>query len=230
MQTLHENNGAEMNTQVQTYLVEETMELIYDGDKLAQWNNLILELGLKGQSQIVKPDKSPIPFMHMKQGVRNIFETLCPRTVNVEDFNITPIPVEILDLIALSKREGYFSRIKIQYDDKQPDPVCVGLVEKWILHLKGSYNTVDGVSFANKADAVKYCADNNLDHEPYHQSWDDVQYLIGRWGDVKQSIPELKVQAKARWIEQEGAVLRKNIKEDQRKLDDLEITAVERFN
>ena len=118
METLHKNNGAEMNTQVQTYLVEEVMELIYDGDRLAQWNNLVLELGLKGQSQIVKPDKSPIPFMHMKKGMENIFNTLCPRTVDVEAFNITPIPVEILDLIALSKKEGYFSQIKIQYDDK----------------------------------------------------------------------------------------------------------------
>ena len=219
-----------MNTQVQTYLVEEVMELIYDGDRLAQWNNLVLELGLKGQSQIVKPDKSPIPFMHMKKGMENIFNTLCPRTVDVKDFNITPIPVEILDLIALSKKEGYFSKIQIQYDDKQPDPVCIGLIQKWILHEKGTYNEVKDLFWSNKQDAVKYCADNGLNHDVYNRSWEDVQYLIGRWGDVKQSIPELKTLAKERFMEQEGAELKKRIKEAQRSLDDLEITAVEKFN
>ena len=230
MKNLHENNGIEMNTQVQTYLVEETMELIYDGDRLAQWNNLVTELGLKGQSQIVKPDKSPIPFMHMKKSMENIFKELCPRTVNVEEFSITPIPVEILDLIALSKKEGYFSRIIIQYDDKQPDPVCIGVIEKWVLHEKGTYNEVNGLSFTNKTDAVNYCKDNAVNHDPYNRSWDDVKYLIGKWGDVKQSISELKELAKVRFIEREGVELRKTIKESQRKLDDLETTAIEQFN
>ena len=230
METLHENNGVEMKTQVQTYLVEETVDLIYDNDKLDKWNNLVSELGLKGQHQIVKPDKSPIPFMHMKKGVVNIFDTLCPVCVPIEQFGITPIPVEILDLIALSKREGYFTSMYIKYDDKKPDPVCVGVIEKWILHSKGTYDVVDGVSFTNKKDAQKYCKDNSLNHDIYHQSWDDVQYLIGRWGDVKQSIPELKELAMSRYIEQNSNDLKKLLKRTQRELDDVEITANDYFN
>ena len=108
--------------------------------------------------------------------------------------------------------------------------MCIGLIQKWILHEKGTYNEVKGLSWSNKQDAVKYCADNGLNHDVYNRSWEDVQYLIGRWGDVKQSIPELKKLAKERFMEQEGAELNKRIKEAQRSLDDLEITAVERFN
>lgn len=230
METLQENNSSDMNTQVQTYLIEETMSLIYDGEKLERWNSLVSDLGLSGQSTIVKTDKSPIPFMHMKKGVVHIFETLCPVSVKVEDFSITPIPVEILDLIALSKREGYFSSIYIRYDDRQPDPVCIGVKEKWVLHYKGNYNEVNKLVFDSRASAEKYCADNGLDHVAYHTSWNDEQYLIGKWADVKRSIPELKKMAMERHMEVEGAKHRKTIKESQRALDDLEIDAIEYFN
>jgi len=66
--------------------------------------------------------------MYMKTSVKNVFETLCPVKVNVENFETSPIPVEILDLIALSKKENYFDKLEIWYDDKSPDPCCVGFL------------------------------------------------------------------------------------------------------
>ena len=103
MDNLLSHNSETMATVVETFVIEETAELIYDGEALETWNNLVSELGLKGQTEIVKPEKSPIPFMHLKQGYVNMFETLCPRKVDVSEYNKTPIPVEILKLIAAKR-------------------------------------------------------------------------------------------------------------------------------
>jgi len=127
MENLMQNNSNEMKTVVETFIIEETAELIYDNDKLTDWNNLVAELGLKGQENVIKKDKSPLPFMSMNSSLKNIFETLCPRKVDVELYSVTPIPLEILSLVKLSKNEGYFDMIQIWYDDKSPDPACIGM-------------------------------------------------------------------------------------------------------
>ena len=95
----------ESQTVVQTYMVEETSDLVHDNDALTRWHDKVIELGLKGQTEIVTAKKSPIPFLDMNNKLQNVFLTLCPVWVNVEEYNRTPIPVEILDLIALSKKE-----------------------------------------------------------------------------------------------------------------------------
>lgn len=134
MEQLLINNSASMKTVVETYIIEETQELIYDNEKLDQWNNLVKELGLTGQTKIQAKDKSPIPFLHMKQTHIAVFETLCPRKVKVQEYDKTPIPVEILDLVALSVKEKYFNKIEIWYDDKTPDPACIGFAGEWLVY------------------------------------------------------------------------------------------------
>ena len=47
-------------------------------------------------------------------------------SVEIQKFDVMPIPVEILELVALSVKENYFNKISIWYDDKTPDPVCIG--------------------------------------------------------------------------------------------------------
>jgi len=42
------NNSKEMKTVVETFLMEETVELTYDQEKLDKWNGLVEELGLLG--------------------------------------------------------------------------------------------------------------------------------------------------------------------------------------
>lgn len=225
METLLENNHPQMKTIVETFVIEETAELIYDGEALENWNNLVSELGLKGQSQIVKPEKSPIPFLHLKKGLVNVLKTLCPREYKVEDFNVTPIPVEILKLISLSVKENYFEEIKIWYDDKSPDPCAVGANYTYYSKQNGSWKN----RHHSKESAQKEMDDNGWEGEPC-KIYDAEYYLIGKWADVKQSFDELKERAKKRFIEEQGAELRKKIKEAQRNLDDLEIEAVEKFN
>ena len=136
MENLLNNNSNEMKTIVETFVIEETASLIYDNEQLDKWNGLVAELGLTGQTSIQTKEKSPIPFMHLKANFVAVFETLCPRKVDVSEYNISPIPLEILDLIALSVNEKYFDKIQIWYDDKNPDPVCIGLKGSWYSYTK----------------------------------------------------------------------------------------------
>lgn len=126
MQELLKHNSASMKTEVELYVIEETQELIYDNEKLDQWNALVSELKLTGQEQVVKKDKSPIPFLWMNQTIKAVFEELCPAKVKVEEYSKTPIPVEALGMVSLSVKEGYFDKIEVWYNDKNPDPAIIG--------------------------------------------------------------------------------------------------------
>ena len=71
--------------------------------------------------------------------------------------------------------------------------------------------------------------ENGWTGKPYQTS-DGEHYLLGKWADVKQSFDELKERATKRYIEENGAAFRSQIKSYQNQLDDLENTAIERFN
>jgi hypothetical protein len=221
-----QNNSSEMKTVVETFVIEETAELIYDNEQLDKWNELVSELGLQGQTKIVSPEKSPIPFMHLKTSLINVLSCLCPRKVKVEEYDVTPIPVEILDLVALSKRENYFNRVEIWYDEKSPDPVCVGISgyyyqPSWV----GDRNKeLDGKEFSTE----KECKEAGATASIYFS--EKNRYLIGKWADVKRSFDELKEMATKRFIAEKGNDFRKQIKEAQRGLDDLEVAAFDQFN
>jgi len=221
------NNSSEMKTVVETFLIEETVDLIYDNDQLDKWNKHVEELGLTGQKQIVKADKSPIPFMHMKTSLVNILSTLCPRRVDVSQYNITPIPVEILELVSLSVREGYFRKIQIWYDDKNPDPAAVGVNYRtyYSQNNQGSLQS----TFPTYDEAKNHMDENGWNqHEPYGSQ--ETYYLIGKWADVKHSFEELKEMATRRYISERSKEFKANIKHYQRELDDLELKAFEQFN
>ncbi len=214
-----------MKTVVETFIIEETAELIYDNEKLDQWNAHVESLGLVGQKQIVKAEKSPIPFMHLKSSMVAVFQTLCPRKVAIEAYNITPIPVEILDLVALSKREGYFDEIQIWYDDKTPDPVCVGSKATYYTYSK-SYTTLkSGLTLAQAKEEKESAPDEVGGYNTTDRAW----YLLGKWADVKHSFEELMQMAAKRFMQEDKARLMKIIKDAQRSLDDLEVTAFEKF-
>jgi hypothetical protein len=198
MEQLLINNSASMKTVVETYIIEETQELIYDNEKLDQWNGLIKELGLKGQEQVVKTDKSPVPFLWMNETLLAVFGELCPRKVKVNEYNKTPIPVEALSLVSLSVKEGYFNEIEVWYDDKTPDPAIIG------------YRFTKGTS----AWENQYYAE---------------KYLLARWSDVKASLAELTERAKQLFTLRTVNELNETIKRNQRALEDVEITANNRF-
>ena len=105
-----------MATVVETFYVEETTNLIHDNDALTRWNEKVDELGLEGQRSVVKTDKSPIPFLWMNAAIIHTFETLCPTKVDIDKYDKTPIPVELLDVVSLCFKEQYFDRIKVWYN------------------------------------------------------------------------------------------------------------------
>lgn len=219
-----ENNSQEMTTIVETYIIPETSELIYDSERLNRWNDLINELGLVGQTTIVNKDKSPIPFLNMKTSLIEVFKTLCPQSRDVKEYNYTPIPVEILELVSLSIKEGYFDQIQIWYDGKNPDLACIGLkAETYIPRTKKGWEW--GNVKTTYKEALELCDDGQT---PYLNNM--IHYLIGRWGDVKRSFSELKEMAKSRFISEQKTQLLLEIKQHQRKLDDLELEAAQKFS
>lgn len=215
-----------MKTVVETYIIEETQDLIYDNDKLAQWNKHVETLGLQGQTKIQVKDKSPIPFLHMKTSLVNVFTQLCPRKVDIKDYDKTPIPIEILDLAALSVRERYFDRIEIWYDDQTPDPACVGLKGVFYAYDK---NWKDIGTWPTEAEMLAAKADYPAENWGHSGFRDVAMYLIGRWADMKMSLEQLTEKAKNLFMVSQKSNIQKEIKEQQRKLEDLERTAQEKF-
>jgi hypothetical protein len=205
-----------MKTEVETYIIEETQELIYDNEKLDQWNSLVEQLGLTGQTKIQAKDKSPIPFLHMKSTLVSVFAQLCPCKVDITKYDKTPIPVEILDLAALSVKEKYFNKIEIWYDDKTPDPACIGILGKWIVYRK-NYSHIG--EYATEAEALAH-----KDHPDYYNHYfeETGKYLIGRWADMKQTLAELAAKAKQLFIVDRTNMIEKEIREQKRRLEDLE--------
>ena len=113
---------------VENYIIEDTKGLMHDIEQIEEWSNKIEELGLEGQKKLVAEEgKSPIPFVHMNKSMKVMYETLCPRIYNYKDYDKTPIPLEVLALIGLCRKEGYFQELKIWVDDKEPDPLLIGI-------------------------------------------------------------------------------------------------------
>lgn len=210
------NQNEYMKTEVETFFQEEVTELIYDNDKLEEWKRLNESLGLTGQQSLAKPDKSPIPFMFMKESVNSIFQVLCPRETEYKSFDITPIPLEILKLISLSVEEGYFSTILIKWDDQTPDPVVIGQVKKYGEWQNYNWDTAKEASEALGKEVSKWnCETKN--------------YLIGKWGDVKYSMDQLAEMAKGRHMKSERKRLEDYIADYEKQLEQLVSTTDERF-
>lgn len=199
MQQLLNNNSASMKTVVETYIIEETQELIYDNEQLEKWNGLVAELGLKGQTEVVKADKSPIPFLWMNSALKAVFEELCPTKKKIEEYGKTPIPVEVLSMVSLSKKEGYFGKIEVWYNEQNPDPAVIGY----------KYKGVKGTE--------------------WDREWNADRYLIARWSDMKATLEELTERAKNLFTLRRTNELNDCVKRYQRELEDINIEANKTF-
>ena len=196
-----QNNNQSMATVVETFIIEETSDLIHDNEKLDNWNKRVEELGLHGQKEVIVVGKSPIPFLWMNQGITATFETLCPIKVLVEKYSLTPIPVEILDLVSLSRNEQYFDFIEVWYNDQDKDPAVIGY----------------SVPAENK------------DKEYYYQKSYAKKYLIGRWADVKESLDTLVAKAKQLWKAEQLNSYKQQLKYYQRAIEDIDEAANNKF-
>jgi hypothetical protein len=193
---------------VETFLMPENVELIHDENKLDEWNQLVEELGLDKQPK--NGDKSPIPFIPMSNTHKSVFETLCPAKVEISEYSKT-IPLEVLKLVSLAKKEGYFEKIEIWHNEEVPDPVCVGLVGQWGFYKGDNY-------YSSKAEATAAEPDNKSGF----YFLESGKYLIARWGDVAKNFEVLKEEARAYFTRKSQAETRKKIKELETKLSNIE--------
>lgn len=115
-----------METQI--FMLEESKQLIYDGEQLQEFQNLVEELGLKCNNTIA-PEKSPIPYMQLDEATIRAFKLLCPTLDKIKDYRFE-IPLEVLRHVKLSDTEKYFDWIEVWSNTKDPDPFCVGRVYK----------------------------------------------------------------------------------------------------
>jgi hypothetical protein len=236
-ETLLKNNHLMMNTQVETFIIEETEPLIYDNVQLEKWHGLVEKLDLKGQKKVAKQNASPIPFLYMNQQMILVCRTLCPSHVAIENYDLTPIPLPVLDLVALSKKENYFQEVEIWYDEQSPDPFCVGIAGQWVGGNAEPWMYDDDEEVPNEK---RYRFDTEAAIVAHQQAigktgeWYHFQaerhYLIAKWGDVKQSFEELTARAKARHKESMIERINKSIANYQMQLANVDVDCDAYFN
>jgi hypothetical protein len=217
------NMNSNKPTVVERYIVTETENLIYDADALASWKQACEALGLVGQQKLTAQAVSPVPFLFMNTGLEKTIHTLCPSTTPVDAYDKTPIPLEVLDLVALSMREGYFKRIEVWYDDKLPDPVVVGIDCVYIPVLAG-WKYLWEQKFQSKEACKTWMTENNQQAYSETTFCTDVEvkkYLLARWGDVAKPLDQLREEAIQRHLTDERAKLQAQLTAIQCKLEDL---------
>jgi len=201
-------------TIVQKYYQEENKNLVHEQKDIEKWNQLTDSLGLKGQQGQKIDDKAPIPFTKINTKMFNIIDTLCGRYEVVEKFNAETIPLEVLEMIDLCKREGYFQKLEIKWDDEKPDPFLIGFVGYW-------------KPYSGKGEETEYKtyqeAKDNGDENSSIYFYDTGKYLIAKWGDVSRTFEQLRDMAIERYKRFTLAEKQKQIVEleaDIKKLDD----------
>jgi hypothetical protein len=212
----------DMETIVELYFDKELSDITFESDKLEEWKKINEELGLTNQLSLAKGTDSPVPFPYMNESMFRVYTTLCPEKVRLQQYNKTPIPLEVLQQIAFCKKENHFGHIEIWYDDKSPDPLAVGIRAKYYFYphgeeLKDKYGErVDGLT------SRKEC------HK--HPAWtkdctaytsEEARYLIAKWGDVKRSFKELKELAIERFVEKHSSKMKTDIETLQGRLNNI---------
>jgi hypothetical protein len=205
------------NNIVEIYFDQELSDIVFDSEKLEEWKKTCKELGLENQLKLSKGDDSPIPYPFMNTSMRRIASTLCPTNVEVGKYDKTPIPLEVIQQLALCKKEGYFQDIEVWYDDKSPDPFLIGLRCKFYSYQDG---TRERKEFDTKEEAQKWTGENNSVYPT-----NVTHYLIARWGDVKKDFKRLKVEAKERFLEEYSSTMKNDIEVLQMKLKQIKDNA-----
>lgn len=108
--------------------VEPELENLSQPEIAAEWAEICKELGLEKQlkhSEKSEENQAP-PYMYIDPKTECIIRTLCPRLVKVTEYSASTIPVDVLREIKRCNDHGWYSEIKIAYDDKSPDPFVIG--------------------------------------------------------------------------------------------------------
>jgi hypothetical protein len=154
-------------TQVESFEVAEVanepIEISQEAISMAE------SLGLTGQLKLTAKRDSGVvtrvPFRLMTQQEAFIYGTLCPISVNVSEYDASPIPYRVLEILKRASElktetgEPFFSEIKVWSvaDGRVKDPVLVGISR-------------DG-------------------------HWSRSNYILARWGEELEELPALLKKA-----------------------------------
>lgn len=108
------------------FLIEEHLGTLVDSTEIEQWSQLVNDLGLQGQKELIKPEKSPIPFPVLNEMENDIYSSILNQKQDYKSYDSEAIPLKVLSMIALCEKEKYFKRIEIWYSEKNPDPLVIG--------------------------------------------------------------------------------------------------------
>jgi hypothetical protein len=114
--------------QVESYLLEEQIATLTEPEDLEEWEKKVEELGLEGQKKLQSGEGiSPIPFKRMTKEEQHVYQTLFRTHEPLHSYSGSTIPLQILSLIALAEKEGYYNSIVIWHDEEVVDPLVIGI-------------------------------------------------------------------------------------------------------
>jgi hypothetical protein len=141
----------------------------------------------------------------------NVYETLCPNKTEFKNYKNTAIPLEVLKQIAFSVKENHFESISIWADDKQPDPIVVGMTNQWHSYDASGKRTQNYATKEALAESQGDDLEKGYDTPDKFQRTNTKHYIIARWGDELRDFAELKELAIARVIDNVGGELERII-------------------
>ena len=112
---------------VKIYREPENQELILDETKLAEYNQLISELGIQAPA---KEKQTPNVYQYLNSAMVKQIHALCPMHIAVDRYTKSTVPVEVLKVLKYCKEQEMFDGYSIWWDDTAPDPVLIGW--KWM--------------------------------------------------------------------------------------------------
>jgi hypothetical protein len=112
---------------VKIYREPENQELILDEAKLAEYNQLIVELGITAPA---KENQTPNVYQYLNATMAKQIHALCPMHIAVEQYTKSTIPLEVLKVLQYCKEQEMFDGYSVWWDDTAPDPVLIGW--KWV--------------------------------------------------------------------------------------------------
>jgi hypothetical protein len=202
---------------VETYIMPETEELVTSPEALSEWQEQVDKLGLVGQKAITKKQQTPIVFMPVNRRLLEAIKVLCPSSCELKEYRHDAIPLPALEAAKMAIEKGFFQKIEVRWDDATPDPIMLGMNGLW--YTSANYSK----HFSTKAECEAQ-ANGAIVHflEREH-------FLIARWGAEAKALSQLILDAKERFISEAKRRLTQAIRTAQRELDDVELTAQERF-
>lgn len=143
--------------EVKIYREPENESIIIDEESLNEYHQLTEKLGLKNEVK----EKVPNVYIALNDSMVKLLEALCPNNEEVEKYNKSTIPVEVLRVLDFAKQNEMFEGFEVWHAQSDPDPLLIG----W--------------KYLNDEDRAK------------DYSWNRKKYLIARWGDCAMELDDL---------------------------------------